>query len=265
MGDMDRINELYTHMAVRYGRSRFGKHQEKVYREIIDFMADCATVDEATAKLRNSEYYLEPSRAVTEDMLEAFIAFADEENMDDLKAVYESKMAEIKNDLNAIYDASYQEKAKYEKSLYYTTMEAFANTFVSWTSLLMTDITAADEINTYVNEIRGYVSLLKKPSSDITVLAQIPSFRELIPAEDSVIDMFAKSVDVIMRTGNVPVGNSAVSDEAVDAEWQKICSASAAVEDAGRYYLSGIRESYATAYAPDSADGRYTFREGEVK
>lgn len=266
MSDKEKINELYTLMAERFENSPQGKCQAKVYREMLDFMKDCQTADEAMKKIRASKYYLAPSVAATCDMILALSKAAEETGMDDLKAVYDAKLREIASDETAIYTAGYQEKAKFEKAAYFDTLEAFSLLFRDWMSYRMSDKKDAIVMNSAAQDFRKHASNLKKPSGDFRTLSENPRFRALIPLDDALYPTFAAETELLLRGASLSKPEeSVIPREVFEEEWQKIEQALPEIEDAGRDYLNKTREAKISVQAPFDVNGRYTYSNERIR
>jgi hypothetical protein len=62
MPNIKRAIYRYDIMAKRFEESGVCPNQAKVYREMSDFIKDCADMNEATKKMKGSKYYTAPSR-----------------------------------------------------------------------------------------------------------------------------------------------------------------------------------------------------------
>lgn len=265
MTDMEKILTLYRMMAERLEKSGRGARQAKVYREMIEFMKDCTSGEEAMKKIRGSKYYLAPSVAATEDMLLALRDAAKDTGMTDLKAVYDEKLAEIAADETAIYTAEYTEKARREKEAYLGTMEAFCFLFEDWSTIRMGDPKDRTALDSSVRSVRTHLAALKKPSMDFRTLAEDPAFRALIPLTDESYRTFVRELPEMAAGTYAAPQKSAVSEETFDREWREIEAHMDEIENAGRDYVSRTRNASVRVTAPDTAEGKYTFDHEQIR
>ncbi|MBR4768933.1 MAG: hypothetical protein IK088_08150 [Lachnospiraceae bacterium] len=266
MSDISQILTLYRMMAERLEKSGRGARQAKVYHEMIEFMKDCASGEEAMVKIRGSKYYLAPSVAATEDMIIALRDAANDTGMKDLATVYDDKLAEIAADETAIYTSEYSERAKREKAAYLGTMEAFCFLFEDWSTLRMGNAKDRTAVNSTLGNMRTHMAALKKPSPDFRVLAADPAFRALIPLTDAAYGDFVREVPEVLAMGGFPEKTApTVSEETFSREWAAVEASISEVEAAGRDYVSRTKEASVRATAPADVTGKYTFDNERIR
>ncbi len=264
MRDIDKALKLYSMMAERCEKSGSAPRQARVYREMVAFMEDCETAEEATEKIRKSKYFLAPGAALLQDKLAALEKASRENDMPDVAAVYRKKIEEIDADVGAMYETGYEVTAQNLKVPYIQTREAFSNIYNCY--LTLSCCSALDDVairNTLQN-LGESLGKLRKPSTDFEELAALPVFRTLIPAGDAGYARFVRAVPLLAANGP----DFSAEKEAIKEEFEKtmalLSGEEAAVESAGRANLAKVRRSQVLAVAPDTKSGSYSYMEEEV-
>lgn len=278
MTDMEKVMALYTHMRDRLEMTGHAPYQTQVYSEMIEFLRDCKSAEEATEKIKNSEYYLAPSKAITQDTVLAFLDAAREDDMPDLAAVYQKKLEEIERDRNAMYDGSYQETAKWVKADYLWTMEAFAEIFSDWMQLKLADPGNTALIDSVSRSIRENMKKLKKPSDNFAVLAGRERFRKLVPLSDEAYGTYVAEIMQFANMGKAITqafpeetqkkslfGGAQQMTPEEEAIWNEVKIQMHDVRASGLKYLEKVHEASCTATAPADEYGNYTFSDEKIR
>ena len=268
MAGIEKAIELYTLMAQRCAREGLCPNQAQVYFEMADFMADCATAEEAMEKIKNSKYYTAPTGALIQDKLLSMKKAAEENNMSELAAIYSNKLHQIQQDETAIYDSGYEATAQAVKKKYTDTIDAFADIYRSYLRLSCCPPSDRIEMEDAIKDIRCGASKLNLPSSDFSALAVDAHFRKLIPCNDAGYDLFVKTVADILGGSNGI--QDAMEEEGAQIRnefelcFEKVAAAKDEIQEAGRINLAKTKATKVYVTAPDTLDGAYTYSESGV-
>lgn len=268
MAGIEKAIELYTLMAQRCAREGLSPNQAQVYSEMADFMADCATAEEAMEKIKNSQYYTAPTAALIKDKVLAMAKAAEENNMPELAAVYSNKLLQIQKDESEIYDSSYEATAQAIRKKYTDTIDAFADIYRSYLRLSCCPPSDRVEMEDAIKDIRCGAAKLNLPSSDFSVLAGEAHFRSLIPCNEEGYDCFVKTVaGIIGGSGGVQTAmeeEAAQIRTALEQHFEKVTAAKAEIQEAGRINLAKTKATKVYVTAPDTRNGAYTYSESGV-
>lgn len=268
MSDIDKAIRLYTMMAHRFEQSGFAPRQAKVYREMIELMHGCSTVDEASRKIKQSKYFLAPSAALMQDRLAALAQASLENGMSDVAEVYQRKISEIDNDVGAMYETGYERTAQNLKIPYVQTWESFGDIYRCYVKLACVradnDVVIADT----VKDLKAAAARLVKPSTDFTVLATNAAFRRLVPANDEGYARFVAAVPRLLAYGP----SYETEKRHIDEQYSEITTWMAGagpaaiqqMEAAGQRMRGRMRKARVIAVAPGARTGQYRFIEEEV-
>lgn len=215
MSQLDKSVELYRLMAERCAKSGFSPHQARVYKEMTEFISGFGSIEEATAGIKNSEYYLAPTEALVRDKIEAKMKAAEDRDMPDVAEVYEKKLAAIEADQGEMYTAGYETTAQNIRSEYILTLQAFGEIFRAYTCYKL------DGNETYINEINYNLGQLKRPSDDFVALSEIGTFRELATCNDKGYQEFVEDMKKIIA-GQLDGITAEYSGEDMDEAWTSI-------------------------------------------
>lgn len=116
MGTIEKSVELYERIIRRLEASGNAPYQLKAYKGSLDCIRDCATLEEATAKLAASPWYTAVGQGVMLDDMYARRRAALELGQDDVAAAYEAKMKEVEADYLKAWDVAYQEPIRQMQS-----------------------------------------------------------------------------------------------------------------------------------------------------
>lgn len=264
MGDIDKALKLYGMMADRCEKSGHAPRQAQIYREMVEFMQGCETAAEATVKIRNSKYFLAPSAALMQDKLAAFEKASRENGMDDVANVYQKKIGEIEADIEAMYETGYEQTAQNLKIPYIQTYEAFCTVYDCYVTLSC--CSSADDalIKSTMQSLNTSLNKLVKPSSDFTQLAEMQTFRELIPANEEGYARFVRTVPRLSASGPDFAAEKQRIQEEIEKTHALITAEKDTVMKAGREHFAKIKRAQVLVVAPDSKDGGYTYIDEEV-
>lgn len=264
MGDINKAAELYGLMAERCEKSRHAQRQAKVYREMLALIKDCPTLTEATAKIRSSKYYLAPSAALLQDKLAALAKASQENDMPDVAEVYEKKIAEIDDDIEAMYETGYERTALNLKVPYIQTCEAFCDIYDSYLLLSCCNSDDQSAINGALRNLSDALAKLAKPAADFAQLAGLERFRQLIPANDRGYTRFVQTVNQISASGVDYGQEKRKIDEELKEVQQLVAADASVIKKRGQENLKIARRSQVVVVPPDSASGSYSYRDEEV-
>ena len=264
MGDITRALELYSLMAKRYEKSGYAPRQAQVYNEMVEFMKDCASAEEAAMKIRNSKYFLAPSVALMQDKLTVLEQAARENGMPELAKLYQEKIEEIEENTETMYDTTYVTKAQNLKVQYMQTYEAFIDVYNFYLTLSCTNVIDDVVVRDGIKDMKIALSQLIKPSSNFNELANLPRFRALIPVND---ESYACFVNFIAKFNEQAVDFTEEKEE-IQAEYDKTLALLANYENtikaAGKTNLAKIKRSLVLAVAPQAKLGCYRYIDEEV-
>jgi len=250
-------------MAARCERTGYSPRQARVYREMVDFMRDCETADEAAIKIRNSKYFLAPSAALLQDKLAALEKASRESDMPDVADVYRKKIEEIEADPAAMYETGYDATVKNLKKAYFDTYNAFVRIFIAYFKLSCYSVLNKTTPIT-MDALRADFAALSKPDSDFARLAALEKFRSLIPVTDAGYARFVKEAPILAANGpDYEAEKKAIEEEL--KELKKLVNAEKeAVMEAGKANMQKMKQSQAIAVSPDSQTGSYTYIEEKI-
>lgn len=268
MRDIDKAIRLYTLMAHRCEKSGFAPRQAQVYREMIELMRSCETTDEASAKIKNSKYFLAPSAALMQDRLAALQRASLEMGMPDVADVYQKKISEIDDDVGAMYETGYEQTAQNLKILYVQTWEAFADIYRCYVKLACIRANNDLVIDETMKDLMAAVDRLAKPSTDFTVLAANTAFRRLVPINDEGYARFAAAVPLLLA--HAP--SYEIEKRHIEGKYDEVKAWLAGADRAtiqqmeatGERMRGRLRKARTIVVPPDSKAGRYSFTDDEV-
>ena len=264
MATMEQVLTLYQHMADRCEESGVSPNQARVYYETIAFMRNCETVDEAMAKIKDSEYYLAPSVALVEDKIEALCKVAKENEMDEVVKVYEKKLEEIKKDASAIYDSTFYTTAHNFKTRYIQTKEAFCKIYEHYMRSCICSANDEVEINSVIKDMKETFQNFDLPSKDFLTLSELKSFRELITISDSEYAKFVETAILIREKGFEYKNELQKVTEEVKAAWDEVRALKDEIKQTGKHNASLSRWANVVVVAPDYPQKEYSYIDEEV-
>ena len=229
MTQIEKSIELYKLMAERCKANGFSPHQARVYEEMTEFISGFGSIEEATAGIKNSEYYLAPTEALVRDKIEAKMKAAEEKDMPDVVEVYKKKLAAIDADQGEMYTAGFETTAQNIRNEYILTLQAFGEIFRAYISYKI------DGAETYLNEINYNLEQLKRPSSDFAVLSEIPTFRELALCNDEGYAEFVAEMKRIIAS-DINGIKFEYDGEDIEEAWNTIKGLKVEVQKAGEKF-----------------------------
>ena len=264
MANIKQALELYTLMAQRCEKGGVAKNQARVYREMIEYMKGCNTVEEAQEKIKNSDYYLAPSIALVQDKIVTLMEAAKENHMDDVVKIYEKKLVEIEKDRSAIYEAGYLVTAQNAKIKYVETYTAFSNIYNAYLRLRCCVSNDDVEIHDALESLRQGFNDLEAPSHDFIVLSQLKQFRSLIQCDDKAYKHFIEEALVLRDVGiDYQDELDIVMREAKEA-WEAVNTSKDDIIKVGKENSVLVKKGRIIVIAPKDKDGTYTFIDEEV-
>lgn len=160
MGDIKKSIELYELIIKRLEASGNAPNQLAAYKGSLECFRDCATDDEAMAKLAASPWYTAVAQGLALDDLEAKKKAFVELGFDDVADAYEAKLAEVRTDYLKAWDTAYVGKIQQLIAAHYNEREAELNNKLK-------------EIENEVNEVTGENRALEsKPFSLKSMLSR---------------------------------------------------------------------------------------------
>lgn len=231
--DINKCIELYKMMAQRCENSGLAKNQAKVYYEMIDFIADCDSVEDSMSKIKNSKYYFAPSVALMQDKLNAWKSAAIENDMPEIVNEINKKLSKIELDNSEIYVAGYEQTIQKYKNEYINTMQAFASIFDSYLAYVST----AKDYN--LSDLQKHIKNLKRPSNNFEDLYKLKKFRNLIPVNDEGYKIFVGDIKNYINCGTL---KSSVINDNFDIEsntkiaWDEIKDLKKDIIEIGKSY-----------------------------
>jgi len=259
MRNIEKALKLYSLMAARCEKSGYSPRQAQVYREMVDFMQDCETANEAMEKIKNSAYFLAPSAALVQDKLAALEKASRECFMPDVADVYRNKIEQIDRDVAAMYESGYEATIKNLKKEYFDTYNAFVQIFEAYFKISCCSIFDKVQIDSALNSIKKNLSMLSKPTADFKQLASLKHIRDLLPITDEGYERFVREVLLIAENGtNFEEEQKTILQEA--KELKELCkNEKQTIIAAGNAIKQKMKMSLTTAVPPDSNTGCYTF------
>jgi len=256
LSNIDNAIKLYDLMAKRLDESGFAPHQAKVYAEMVEFMADCPTAEDAMVKIKNSPYYLAPSVALVKDKIEAKAKAAREMELPALEQVYLNKLKEIEGDEGAIYDSAYERTAQNIRIKDVQQKEAFLAVFMAYVDLMGCSI-QPEEVNDKQKALADAFGELEKLGADFGALAKQPTVRRLVPVSDDVFSRFTKeALELRASLAGVPVG---LDEGPMQEEWKRLMEKKDAIQALGRECLPNVGFAECLVIPPSDANGVYTY------
>lgn len=256
---------LYEAMASRMEASGRAPYQAKVYRDTIEFMRECETAEEAMDKIRNSPYYLAPTKALMQDKLTAYRDAALANKMPDVAAVYEKKLAEIEADADAVYTTGYEQAARRESIKYLDAAEAFGTLYEKYTEILLAQITDTEKIMAAQQAGKQLLASLRANGFDFAQMAQEPVYRNLIFASDAGYAAFVQNLAAVLDTtpDNRAEGQALQNER--DTAWAQLKAAKKEISKMGKPIAKAAKTARTLVVAPQDAAGTYTYMDEEVR
>lgn len=264
MREIDKALKLYGMMADRCEKSGYAPRQAQVYREMIAFIQECETNEEASVKIRNSKYFLAPSAALMQDKFAALQKASQENHMPDVADVYREKIAQIDADIGAMYETGYEMTARNRKIPYLQTCEAFANIYHCYLTLSCSSTLNHVTIQHALKDLKESMGKLTKPSPDFTELAALPMFRALVPATDAGYARFVRAVLALYENGPDFEAEKQQIQEEYENVQALLSMEKETIVNAGNESAAKIRRAQVVVVAPDSKSGGYTYIDEEV-
>jgi len=186
MSNINTAVQLYEMMAQRFEKTGWTPAQAAVYREMATFMKnECATLEEATAKIRNSHLFDAPAVALMKDKIHAYIRAAKDDEIEGVEEVYRQKLAEIDRNPASIHDPAFFTTAHNIYIKYLGRLNAFINIYGNYLCGVESDF-KADNMNDAFKDLERY-------GGDFAQCAKRPEFRELVPISDEAYNNFVKN------------------------------------------------------------------------
>lgn len=265
MKDIDKSRQLYAMIAERCEKGGFSDEQAKIYREMIDFMADCETMEQATEKFKGSPYYLAAGAALMVDKFSAYRRAAEENGMPEVAQVYEKRVAEIRAGQQAMYIAGCEQTAQNAKVPYLRTLESFGKLYNAY--VLLSGAACNDDvaIDSYLKEMNAAKAGLEKPSADPAELVKIPVFKSMLHTNDEGCRAFVEAVKSPEQLAANARAHKGEIEAEGKAEWEKVKAHKSEIMQAGAGHAAGTKRSLVTAVSPTDRNGKYSFIDEEVR
>lgn len=247
MNQLEKSVELYRLIAERCEKSVYSQNQAKVYSEMTEFISGFSSIEDATAGIKNSKYYLAPTEALIRDKIEAKIKAAVDRDMPDVADVYINKLKAIDQDQGEMYTSGYERTAQNIRNEYILTIQAFGEIFRAYLCYKI------DGNESYLNEIDYNLKQLKRPSNNFVTVSEIASFRNLIDCTDGFYERFVDDIQKII-SGNPSLVKHEYDGENEEDAWNSIKDNKIEIQKAGSDFqefssypevvVTGTKEGY---------------------
>jgi len=183
--------KLYNIKSSQFKKTGWSPCQAAVYAEIAEFMRkECATIEEATEKIKNSHLYLAPSVALVKDKINALIRAAEDDEIEGVADVYRKKLVEIDKDPSAINDATCFTTAHNLYVKHFARIDAFMGIYKGYLELEACLAPLEPPFEVTYSSFRSAWDDLERYGGDFAVCASRPEFREVIPISDAAYQRF---------------------------------------------------------------------------
>jgi len=227
---IDKAIQLYEMMAARFTKTGWSPSQAAVYTEIAGFMRnECATLEEATEKLKNSPLFAAPAVALVKDKINALIRAAEDDEVRGVPELYRKKLEEIERDPAAVHDSAYFITAQNLYIKYYAPIEAFKEIYQRYLELEGNYSYSSHKYSGILTFDKKYLSFqmafeqFERYESDLANCARRPEYREIIPVSDEAYERFVR--DAIRYRANPsvadPVTEYEEAEKRVEAVWKR--------------------------------------------
>ncbi len=264
MSDVSKALELYELFATRCEKGRFTQNQAVIYREMVDFLKDCASDEEMNLKLKNSKYYLAPSVAQARDMVFVLSEIAVENDMAELKALCDNELDKISQDETSIYSSSYQIEATAIINKYAKTLEAFLTIFESYMQFKFAEELTDEGVARIHDKLKRAFESLSLPVSDFRELSKIKKFRDLIFLDDREYEDFVNEAETFRTSPPSFEDDLKMALSEAEEFWESIKPQKSEIIATYKDRLEKTRSVLCTVIAPNDKDGKYSFENEEV-
>ncbi|MCL2511339.1 MAG: hypothetical protein FWF09_04750 [Bacteroidales bacterium] len=263
---IEKAIQLYEMMAARFEKTGWSPSQAAVYAEIAEFMRnECATIDEATEKLKHSPLFLAPSVALMKDKINAYIRAAEDDKVRGVAEVYRQKLEEIERDPATMHDPAYFTAAQNLYIKYYAPIEAFKEIYNNYLQLegnydFTTHRYAGGQFETLFLPFRMAFEQFERYENNLAECSHRPEFREVIPVSDASYKRFVN--DALRYRSNPsdadPVTAYNAAEKRVEAIWSHL-NGEQITEKIKNY--AGVERGACLMVAPPDEHGDYEYTE----
>jgi hypothetical protein len=253
-------------MAARFEKTGWSPSQAAVYAEIAEFMRnECATIDEATEKLKHSPLFLAPSVALVKDKINAYIRAAEDDNVRGVAEMYRQKLEEIERDQTTMHYPAYFTAAQNLYLKYYAPIEAFKEIYSNYLQLegnydFSTHRYSDGQFETVFLPFRMAFEQFERYENDFAECSRRPEFRETIPVSDASYERFVN--DALRYRSNPsdadPVTAYNTAEKRVETIWSRFNNEQIA-ENLKNY--AGVKYGACLMVAPPDEHGDYEYTE----
>ncbi len=266
MSDINKALKLYDIMASRMEQNGFCSYQAAVYRETIELMKTCSTIEEATDKIKNSHLYLAPSAALVKDKLSALIRAANELYMPNVAAVYEEQLKKIESDVNSMYDSGYNSTAMNEKVKYIRAIEAFCDIYKSYFAICTAAPNDSELIESERENLNKAFGILEQGGVNFSEFAKLSEFRAMILSNDSGYEKFLSGSVALRQSSPDNSADSSLIDSEIKKAWDEVrAMKDEIVASGGEVMKKSAGISLVTVVPPSDAGGAYSYTDEEVQ
>ena len=256
MSDTTATKELYGRYVQRFGRCQRTPYQAAYYREWLDLLDACSSIEEAEEKAKSNGLYSGGATAVAKDRVFADSQAAEKMGWTDVAELCDDIIRRIEADPYYTFTHSnLWGDIQARKNGWLRTLDGFHRLFVDF----MEYDDTRSEPGKALSGIAEDLKMLSKPSADFATLAALPQFRALIECSDAYYQDFVDTIIKAAATGHLdtlPWSAAPCKDEIAEL-WDNRES----LKDVCRQWYSQPVKPGSVRLSPESTEGKYALIE----
>ncbi len=258
--ETEKIRELYTLFVERLSKGEFGGAQSEVYQKILKLISQSESVKDAQEKIKNSDLYLEPTRASFCDKLTAYIKAARENEMTNVEVVYQDKLEKVLKNFNEVYDTNYLKEAQNQKIKYFTNYEKIACLYKTYIEIRMTNCLDSFKLNKLIQERDELFNYFEGNNLEL-ILNQIVNQNLFFTSQKSIFEFISYLEEV---NNPFELEKQEVLSE-VESVFEDLNSIKTTILEVGNSNLSLIKNSNVLIVPPTNPEDKYRFFCEEIR
>lgn len=248
--------ELYETIARRLEAGGHAPHQLKAYRDVLELMKSCNTLDEQMIKIKNSPFYTAVGEALMMDKLEAWKQAMETLHYDDAAKVLEEKIAEIEKDPTRAYSTGYEQKVMAcvnRHSNIRSYLLEMAKSYMSVATMDPSDTLSSKEIES----IKRNYSYLNNCNITFAQAVEDGKYTEGLGLTEQGMAKFAMDIPKIVN--GTWSGEKAYPPENIEDAWNQLQQRKAELKAVAEREVAKTNRAACIAVPPADRNGKYQY------
>ncbi|MCQ2512212.1 MAG: hypothetical protein MJ092_02335 [Lachnospiraceae bacterium] len=248
--------ELYETIAARLEAEGHAPHQLKAYRDVLELMKTCSTIDEQMIKIKNSPFYTAVGEALVADKLEAWKQAMETLGYEDAAQILEEKIKEIEINPTRAYSTGYEQKVMAcvtRHSNIRSSLLEMAKSYMSATTMDPSDALSQNEIDTIR---RNYQNL---ENYNITFFQAVSDGRytEGLGMTEQGLEKFTADIPKIVK--GTWSAEDAYAPENIEEAWKELQARKTELKAVAEREVAKTKRAVVIAVPPADSRGTYKY------